>query len=150
MQFGEIVLWLFIINLGIALGAGLYESRVIVPLWSSSPPESLNQPEVGLRFWVWVTTGPLTLLTVLNLIAALLGDGARRHWWLVAAVIILIERIATFSYFVPTMMRLQKGNIRANAAASTFARWSTHNYLRHAATLAGLLAALRALTLPAQ
>jgi hypothetical protein len=27
----EIVLWLFVINLGIAFGAGLYEARVVIP-----------------------------------------------------------------------------------------------------------------------
>lgn len=29
------MLWLFVINLGIAVGAGLYESRIAVPQWLS-------------------------------------------------------------------------------------------------------------------
>jgi hypothetical protein len=28
-----IVLWLFVINLGVAFGAGLYEAKVAIPLW---------------------------------------------------------------------------------------------------------------------
>ena len=28
---GSLLLWLFVINLGIAFGAGLYESRILVP-----------------------------------------------------------------------------------------------------------------------
>jgi hypothetical protein len=33
-----IVLWLFVINLGIAFGAGLYESRIVVPSWLTKGP----------------------------------------------------------------------------------------------------------------
>ena len=32
----EVLLWLFVINLGIAFGAGLYESRITVPQWLST------------------------------------------------------------------------------------------------------------------
>jgi hypothetical protein len=32
------VLWLFVVNLGIAFGAGLYESRIVVPSWLSKGP----------------------------------------------------------------------------------------------------------------
>lgn len=34
MHFSEIVLWLFVINLGVAFGAGCYEARVVVPICS--------------------------------------------------------------------------------------------------------------------
>jgi hypothetical protein len=30
------LLWMFVVNLGIAFGAGLYEHRIVVPLWLSS------------------------------------------------------------------------------------------------------------------
>ncbi len=71
----NITLWLFVINLGIAFGAGLYESRIVVPQWLSSFPEggyswnakAVRQSNVGLRFWVYVTTIPLTLLTLASL-----------------------------------------------------------------------------------
>src|SRR5262245_60888705 len=36
----RIVLWLFVINLGIAFGAGLYEGRVVVPQWLGATPDS--------------------------------------------------------------------------------------------------------------
>src|SRR5688572_28698178 len=72
------LLWLFVINLGIAFGAGLYEHRVVVSTWISTSPESgahwnpaaVRQDDTGRRFWVFVTTLPLTLLTVANLVAA--------------------------------------------------------------------------------
>ncbi len=71
------LLWLFVINLGIALGAGLYESRIVVPRWISASPESVHHwnaeaarhDDTGRRFWAFVTTVPLTLLTLANLIA---------------------------------------------------------------------------------
>src|SRR6266581_3521284 len=108
MDLARIVLWLFVINLGIVFGAGLYEARIVVPLWASSPPESLRSPDSGRRFWAFVTTIPLTLLTLASLVAAWHAPAPRRESWLVAAVVILVERIATFSYFIPTMLRLQR------------------------------------------
>ena len=95
------LLWLFIIFLGIAFGAGLYESRVVVPMWTSDPPASLASPDSGHRFWAFVTTGPLTLLTVANLVAALQTQGPARASWLTAAIVTLVERAATFGYFFP-------------------------------------------------
>src|SRR5512145_2635733 len=90
----EILLWLFVINLGIAFGAGLYESRIVVSQWISSSPESGNRwnaeaaqrADTGLKFWVYVTTVPLTLLTTANLLAAWRAWDAIRRWWLSAAL----------------------------------------------------------------
>jgi hypothetical protein len=36
------LLWLFVINLGVALGAGLYESRIVVPQWLSVSREGVS------------------------------------------------------------------------------------------------------------
>lgn len=43
----EILLWLFVINLGIAFGAGLYESRTTVPQWLSfrASPDIVGMPK---------------------------------------------------------------------------------------------------------
>ena len=49
-------------GLGTAFGAGIYESRVVVPEWQNTPPQTW--PNTGLEFWVYVTTVPLTLLTL--------------------------------------------------------------------------------------
>jgi hypothetical protein len=105
--FSNVLLCLFIINLGIAFGAGLYESRMVLPKWAGMARETW--PNTGLKFWAYVTTVPLTLLTFGSLWAAGQSAGPERPWWLAAAVIILAERIATFAYFIPTMVRLQDG-----------------------------------------
>ena len=63
------LLWLFVINLGIAFGAGLYEHRIVVPRWIDSSAgtgthwnaEAARRDDTGRRFWAFVTTLPLTL-----------------------------------------------------------------------------------------
>ena len=123
----EIVLWLFVINLGIAFGAGLYEARVVIPEWGNIPLRAW--PNTGLMFWAYVTTVPLTVLTIANRI-------------------VIVERVATFSYFIPTMVRLMSiegladGDVKA-----ALSQWQLMNHGRHVLTLAGWLAALKAFSL---
>jgi hypothetical protein len=49
-----VLLWMFVINLGNARGAGLYESRVVMPEWTKTARETW--PNTGLTFWAFVTT----------------------------------------------------------------------------------------------
>jgi hypothetical protein len=143
----RILLWLFVINLGIAFGAGLYEWRVVIPRWENIPPQTW--PNTGLEFWVYVTTVPLTLLTLANQVAAWLERGPRRYWWLAAVAIIVVERSATFSYFIPTMIRLMGAEDLPEAEVkATLSQWRRRNYGRHVLTLAAWLAALKALSSP--
>jgi len=142
----KVLLWLFVINLGIALGAGLFESRVVVPQWENIPPQTWTQ--TGVLFWVYVTTVPLTLLTLANLVAAWLDQGPRRYWWLGAVAIIVVERIATFSYFIPTMLWLMNvEDLLQSEVNAALSQWLLLDYGRHVLTLAGWLAALKAFSL---
>lgn len=142
----QTVLWLFVINLGIAFGAGIYEARVVMPRWANIP--SSEWPNTGLMFWVYVTTVPLTLLTIANLIAAWLTQGPMRSWYLAAVCIVVIERLATFSYFIPAMVRLTATDgLAAGDVEAGLAQWLLLNNGRHVLTLAGWLAALKALSL---
>ena len=149
-----IVLWLFVINLGIAFGAGLYEHRIVVSNWISSSPESgahwnaeaARRDDTGRRFWAFVTTVPLTLLTLANLFAAWRTSGAIRGWWLAAGLAALADRAFTFSYFIPTMVGLM-GMTDSPESAAVATRWWNINYLRHALLLAAWLASLRAFAL---
>jgi hypothetical protein len=148
------LLWLLVINLGVALGAGLYESRIVVPQWLGESPdgvrhwnaEAAHRTDTGRRFWVFVTTVPLTLLTVANLIAGLRARGRVRAWWLGAGVMALADRAITFGYFIPTMVRLMQAPDSPRSAAAAI-RWTQLDHLRHGITLAALLAALRAFSL---
>jgi hypothetical protein len=142
------LLWLFVINLGIACGAGLYEARVVIPQWADIPPQTW--PNTGLMFWVYVTTIPLMVLTVANLIAAWMDSSTRRRWWLSAAAIIVLERIATFSYFIPTMIGLTSAELPEAEVKATLSQWLLFNHGRHALTLFGWLMALKAFSLPGE
>ena len=136
------------INLGIALGAGFYESRIVVPRWVESGEwnaEAARADNTGLRFWVFVTTVPLTLLTVANLIAAWRSRGPVRVWWLAASMLALADRAFTFTYFIPAMVNLmQNQNLPGPAALAAVSQWVSLNYLRHAIVIAALLTALKA------
>ena len=103
----KIFLWLLVINLGIAFGAGLYESRIVLPQWLGASAGGSNQWDAalarrhntGLNFWVYVTTVPLTLLGLANLFAAWTASASLRGWWIAAAALVLADRVFTFFLF---------------------------------------------------
>jgi hypothetical protein len=153
----DILLWLFVVNHGIAFGAGLYEQRIVLPQWFSRSSESgirvnsaaMRSTDTGRRFWAFVTTVPLTLLTLANLVVAWQSQGPRHEWWLGAVAITLAERIATFAYFIPTALRLMRAEALPSANVEAIAsQWMALNHVRAALALIGWLAALRALSLP--
>jgi hypothetical protein len=72
--------------------------------------------------------------------------GPVRGWWLAAALLALADRLFTFVYFIPTMVRLM-GMADGPDAVGIATRWSTLNLLRHAIVLAAWLASLQTLAL---
>ncbi|HSJ32864.1 MAG TPA: hypothetical protein VK933_15595 [Longimicrobiales bacterium] len=152
-RLSEALLWLFIINLGIAAGAGLYESRIVVPDWidtaAASPAwnaDAARADNTGVRFWVTVTTVPLTLLTLANLFVGWRAPIGLRWWWLGTASTALVERALTLGYFVPTMVRLMQAANSPDVVSSAI-RWAQLNNVRHVLVLAALLAALKTFSL---
>lgn len=154
MRAGSVVLlWLFVINLGIAFGAGLYESRIVLPDWLSSSDsvrhwnaDVVRQDNTGVRFWAFVTTVPLTLLTLANAVAAWRSGGLVRRWWLTSAGCALLERVLTFSYFIPAMVGLMQMP-DSPTSVTRAAVWMNLNYLRHTIMLMAWLAGLKAYSL---
>ena len=148
-RLATVLLWLFVLNLGIAFGAGLYEARIVVPDWiDASAAEPVWRADVarhddsGRRFWVGVTTVPLTLLTLANLLVAWRAPRRLRRWWLGAAATALADRALTLSYFVPTMIGLMESP-SSPGAVSAAVQWTQLNHLRHLLVLAAWLAALK-------
>jgi len=155
--FSDVLLWLFVINLGISLGAGLYEKQMILPKWFHKSPEigyrvnisAMKELDAGRKFWVGVTTVPLTLLTIANLIMSLQISGAKYHWWLAASLVIVVERIGTFSYFIPTAIKLMNSeNLPQKRTSNLISSWLLLNYFRNTLTLIGWIMAMRAISLP--
>jgi hypothetical protein len=72
------------------------------------------------------------LLSLLNIWAALQTSGAVRAIWLTAAIVIAIRSIATYSYFVPTMiLKLYKPETMTRAdLEKTVRRWTSLSPLR--------------------
>lgn len=148
------LLWLFVIFLGITFGAGIYEERIVVPRWLSSSEDSARhwnadaarRDDTGRRFWVFVTTLPLTLLTVASLIVAWRAPDPLRGWWLAAAILAFADRIFTFSYFIPTIVRLMRAADSSESVMKAI-QWANLNYVRLTIVLAAWLAALNAFSL---
>jgi hypothetical protein len=154
----NVLLWLWVINLGIASGAGLYEHRIVLPQWFSRDEggrlrvdvEAMRATDAGRRFWGFTTTVPLTLLTAANGVVGWQSSGAKREWWMGAVLIIAVERIGTFVYFIPTAIRLMRADTEPSAdLGATALRWMTLNHVRAVLTLVGWIAALKALSLSA-
>jgi len=150
----DALLWLFVMFGGIAVGAGLYEMRINVPRWfaprSPTPVNvsAIQADDSGRRFWAFVTTGPLTLLTLSGLAVTWNPVTARDQWWMAAAGLTLVERIGTFAYFIPQLLRLlQPERLTQERGCQAATRWIRLNYLRGAVALVAWLAALRALSL---
>jgi len=149
----EALLWLFVVISGIAVGAGLYEMRVNLPRWFTVERgtvirvnlDAIRSDDSGRRFWALVTTGPLTLLTLAGFVAAWPPDTIRRQWWFAAAGMMFVERIATFGFFIPQLLKLLREDDmqRATRVART---WMRLNYARAALAFAAWMTAIRALT----
>jgi hypothetical protein len=89
----KIVLSLFVIFHGIALGAGWYEHKISLPQWLVTNQEGTSywnakaarEADVGKRFWGLVTTVPLTLLTLLSLILVWQTQHNTQIFWIAAS-----------------------------------------------------------------
>lgn len=156
----QIFLWLFVINLGLVIGGGLYEQLVVMPLWSLAPPDSViafyrhnaaNSQfalDQGGRFWIFVM--PLAaLLSIATLLSGLRTRPEHRRWRVTAAILALIMIIFTFVWFVPNIILLMgEGVLKMNPeeVGSLAKRWVELNWVRGMFFWASWLAALRALS----
>ena len=151
----KVLLWLFVINLGIAFGAGVYESTIVIPRWLTPAPgngflwnaEVARQDNTGLRFWIYVTTVPLTAITLANLLGAWRARGSSSGWWTMATLTAFSERLFTFLYFIPTMIELMGGRTTGPEAETMARQWVNFNYARQGLVLIAWLAALKAFAL---
>lgn len=146
-----LLLWLLVINLGISFGAGLYEAQVEGPQWLEQTnsgeyvwhADAAQEANSGVRFWVFITTVPLTLLTLVSGIFVWKAEKSTRKWWLLALAFIVIDRAMTFGYFIPTMVALTNGTIMPPEAAAVAQQWFSINHIRHTASGGALLLMLK-------
>lgn len=151
LQIGTILLWMFVIFSGVAIGGGLYEVRAVYPNWMNDPKrETLtrrlresSQMSAGRRFWPFVSP-LLAVLSALNIWASLQTTGVIRLVWLAAAAAVALRSIAGYSYFVPMMMlKFEKPETMTQTDLErAVRRWTTLSpwrlYLEFPAWIAGL------------
>lgn len=127
-----VLLWLFVLDLGVVFGAGLYEARISLARWLGAngwDAAAARSDDVGRRFWGMAATAPLTLLTLANLYGAWTAPPHLAPWWWTAALAALGDRALTFGYFIPRMIGLldapDSPAIRRRARV-----WARANYVR--------------------
>ncbi|HEV2761370.1 MAG TPA: anthrone oxygenase family protein, partial [Pyrinomonadaceae bacterium] len=109
----QVCLWLFVSLLALQLGAGAYETRVVVPLWTGAPPESVwgwnADARYALRpferFWIFATP-PLAASALACIVASWKTRTAQRRWVLASCALTLLLVAATYAYFVPVQFEL--------------------------------------------
>jgi hypothetical protein len=153
----HIILGLFVLVLGLNLGAGLYEGRIVVPLWAGGIPETLEEGNpygrvavnAGIHFWAYMTSAA-GIFALLALATGFWAPAPQRAWQIVGAFAELVSVAMTLLYFRPTVVRLFMGHgagLSVGQIASTVHRWVAWNRVRLVVTVVAWLSALYALYL---
>lgn len=127
-----IAIILFFFTVTLSMGGGLYEALVIYPGWKHDVhPLTLRgklqlsgQILAAQRFWPIVSPAQV-LLSLINIALAWRYAGAAHSYWLAAAVAIFINRVFTFGYFIPVMIRkiMQPENIEVSRLQAIVKQW---------------------------
>lgn len=137
-------IWLCITTLVYFLmnGAQIFETFVIVPKWTSSPPESLEmfKGKFGLDFKVfWIIFHSLHEITFLLAIIFCWRIDPIRNWLLLLFAAHFAVRVWTLAYFAPNIIDFQKVAENPALAKDLIRRtslWRTLNYIRVAIFIA--------------
>jgi anthrone oxygenase-like protein len=142
---GSIALWALVIALGLQTGAGIYETRVIVPLWAAAPQRFFSQPlrpDSGKRLWI-ILSPILSIISIINLIIAFGAAEPKRTWWIAASAISVAVMIVTFAYFVPSLLAIARAAEGDDVTAKA-KTWVALNYVRAITVITAWLLALKA------
>jgi hypothetical protein len=134
-----IALSLFLFTITLSLGGGIYEVLVIYPNWKHDVTpanllaklQSSGQLNANKRFWPLVS--PLQgLLAIVSIILAIKFTGEAQSYWLTAAILIFVNRLITFGYFVPEMLRkiMKPEQIETTRLQAIVRRWTALSPLR--------------------
>jgi len=130
--------WLFITTLIYFLmnGAQIFETAVIVPKWSASPPESFRmlQGKYGIDLKTfWIVMHSLHELTFILAIAFCWNIDPIRPWLIFLFALHFAVRAWTLIYFAPNIIAFQKIEHISSARmelVNRATRWRTLNYIR--------------------
>jgi hypothetical protein len=117
-------------------GAQLFETAVLVPVWTAAPPASLHifQGPYGLDFKVfWIVTHSVHELTFLAALVLNWKIPSRRKVLLVVLVLHVAVRAWTLLYFAPVIISFQQvpaGNAVDQVLLQKAALWRDLNVVR--------------------
>jgi hypothetical protein len=123
-------------------GAQVFETALIVPAWTASPPESLGmfQGKHRLDFKVfWIVTHSLHEITFILALVFCWKVPDVRNWLLVLLAAHVAVRVWTIAYFAPTIIAFQQKPYAPTVdpdLVAKAARWRNLNYLRVAIFMA--------------
>jgi hypothetical protein len=154
-------LWISVIAWGILLGGKLFDLRVLVGAWSASPPESLSLLPYGPR-WP-VDTGeyffPSSVALLVCSFGALLAGWSTplryRVWLALPPLMMLATLVFTIFWFWPqnaSLWAISQGAPTAETDPSIVRemvqRWVAYDWLRVTMGFIGLIAAVKAISVP--
>lgn len=158
-------LWMYTLNLGVAFGAGYYENQVVVPLWIKFERSTKNDKmydvvvdsaemrrmDPGRKFWAFVSTIPLTALTITQLFTKRFNgrhESAALTWLKISSTISCIERAMTFTFFIPNAIKLMNAEMsdKDDSTKQIALRWTRLNYARLLLSGLAWITAMKALT----
>lgn len=130
--------WLFITILAYFLmnGAQIFETAVIVPKWTASPPDSFGifKEPYGLDLKTfWIVIHSIHEITFIMAIAFCWKIDFARNWLLILFAIHFAVRVWTLAYFAPNIIEFQKIANSASTGIDLMKRvslWKTLNYIR--------------------
>ena len=152
----EVSVWLFVVALSLQMGAGLYEMRVVTPLWSAAPPASVRAwnadgaraIEPRAKFWLYCTPA-VGLTAALALVAGLTKGGRERRWLVASSATAVVLVLATYLYFAPALAVLLErrgAGLSDREVVEREGGWLWLGRVRAAAYVLAWLAALKALS----
>jgi hypothetical protein len=108
----QIFLCALIFLVGIGIGGGIYETRVVYPNWINVPTTNglseklASSGQAGAAHRYWPLISPTSaLLAVVNAFFAWHQSGLVRTLWLTSSLAIVFKSAGTYGYFVPTYIR---------------------------------------------
>lgn len=131
-------IWLFMTTLIYFLmnGAQIFETAVIIPKWTASPPESFQmfKGKYGLDFKTfWIALHSIHEITFILAIIFCWKLDPIRNWLLILFAIHFSVRVWTLTYFAPNIIEFQKLANTTNVSTDLLNRtslWRTLNYIR--------------------
>ena len=144
-------------SMAAAIGGGLFEHLVLVPIWSASPPTSfaIIQPDTGVplqSFWIPVH-GAITVFIVLSLFLTWRQPRVRRLL-LIGLCSYIVMRAWSFAFFIPEMLAFQQiptgaaPSVELSARVQSWTLWSVFREPLDVVTFLSWLLALSWLGVP--